>query len=70
MSDYPNMSYCMCENTLSAMRQVAEAYNECDSLEEFIMNMNASERYSFRKMIELSAQLVEEFEVAYEEGIL
>ena len=25
MSNYPNMSYCMCENTLAALRQVLSA---------------------------------------------
>ena len=28
MSSYPNMSYCMCENTLSALGQVMEAMRE------------------------------------------
>ena len=28
MSNYPNMSYCMCNNTLLALRQVVDAMNE------------------------------------------
>lgn len=28
MSDYPNMSYCMCQNTLLAMQQVLNAIED------------------------------------------
>ena len=28
MSNYPNMSYCMCENTMSAMHQVLNAMED------------------------------------------
>jgi hypothetical protein len=28
MSNYPNMSYCMCNNTVLALKQVVEAMND------------------------------------------
>jgi hypothetical protein len=45
MSNYPNMSYCMCENTLLALRQVLEAMNSEGPM--FLHDMNRSERLAF-----------------------
>jgi len=45
--DYPNMSYCMCENTLEAMRQVINAMLES---EDFIHNMSTEEKWAFSKL--------------------
>jgi hypothetical protein len=41
MADYPNMSYCMCGNTLAAMRQIMQAMEEegSDSFKE-LFNMS------------------------------
>jgi len=49
MRDYPNMSYCMCENTLSALHQVLEAMeNDPDFLED----MSERERSAFERLFD------------------
>ena len=51
MSSYPNMSYCMCENTLSAMRQVVTAMQEEGPM--FLQEMNKDERRAFEAMFDM-----------------
>ena len=67
MSNYPNMSYCMCENTLAAMNQVTEAMYE-DGV-EFLKDMNSHERRAFQELfnaceafMQMSEELQEELE--------
>lgn len=48
MSNYPNMSYCMCENTLLAMRQIVNAMNEEGPM--FLQDMNSDERRAFQAL--------------------
>jgi len=69
MSNYPNMSYCMCENTMSAMHQVLNAME--DRGVEFLQNLSRSERRAFQELfiaceafVDLSEQLTEELEDA------
>ena len=69
MSNYPNMSYCMCENTMSAMRQVLSAME--DEGVEFLQNLSREERRAFQSLfdacetfLELSEQLTGELEDA------
>ena len=50
MSNYPNMSYCMCENTLMALRQVVDAMSE-DGV-EFLQDMSREERRAFNELFE------------------
>ena len=45
MSNYPNMSYCMCENTLLALRQVLNAMQEEGPM--FLQEMSRDERRAF-----------------------
>jgi len=45
---YPNMSYCMCENTLLAMRQIITAMQNEGT--EFLQDMSRSERQSFAEL--------------------
>ena len=45
---YPNMSYCMCENTLLAMRQVINAMKNEGPM--FLQDMSRSERESFEEI--------------------
>jgi len=45
---YPNMSYCMCENTLAALRQVLNAME--DQGTEFTEDMNREERRAFEEL--------------------
>ena len=48
MSNYPNMSYCMCNNTLLALRQVVEAMNEEGP--QFLRELSREERRSFQEL--------------------
>ena len=50
MSNYPNMSYCMCENTLLALRQVTNDMQEYESLEEFTSDMGREELDAFKRL--------------------
>ena len=49
MSNFPNMSYCMCENTLAALRQLYEAMRLEDP-QDFIVQMNNHERAAFEEL--------------------
>ena len=51
MSNYPNMSYCMCENTVLALRQILNALR--DGEEDFMRGMGREERDAFRALPEL-----------------
>ena len=48
MSSYPNMSYCMCENTLSALGQVMEAMREEGPM--FLQDMNRDEARAYKEL--------------------
>jgi len=48
---YPNMSYCMCENTLAAMRQIVTAMNEEGP--NFLREMNRDERRAFQALFNM-----------------
>jgi hypothetical protein len=48
MSNYPNMSYCMNENTLLALRQVIEAMREGGPM--FITDLSSWERQAFQEL--------------------
>ena len=50
MQDYPNMSYCMCNNTLAAMDQLMDAMADVD----FIENLNPDELRSFNDLIHVA----------------
>lgn len=68
MSNYPNMSYCMCENTLAAMRQVLDAMSE-DGV-EFLRDMGSHERRAFEELFhtcEAFLNVSEELQVELEE---
>jgi hypothetical protein len=63
MSNYPNMSYCMCENTLLALRQVMDAMeNEGPA---FLVDMNRTEDRAYQELFyvcEAFVKLAEELE--------
>ncbi len=48
MSNYPNMSYCMCENTLLALKQVLDAMQDEGPM--FLREMNRQERRAFEEL--------------------
>ena len=73
MSNYPNMSYCMNNNTLLALRQVVEAMNEEGP--QFLREMSREERRAFEQLfsmcedfMSLSEELQEEFEREERDG--
>jgi hypothetical protein len=51
MSNYPNMSYCMCNNTLLALKQIVEAMN--DEGPQFLREMSRDERRSFEALFSM-----------------
>jgi len=57
MRDGPNMSYCMCENTSLAMKQILRAMiqEQC----EFRLDMSQDERFYFDLLIKQCKDLVE-----------
>ncbi len=70
MSNYPNMSYCMCQNTVLAMRQILNAMEEEGPM--FLHDMDSDERRAFQKLFNLCETFVEmgpEWEGAYNEGV-
>jgi len=46
---YPNMSYCMCENTLLALQQIINAMNMEGT--DFIRDLSRSERRAFGELL-------------------
>jgi hypothetical protein len=73
MSNYPNMSYCMCENTLLAMKQIVEAMQSEGPM--FLREMSRDEKRAFQELfstcedfMSLSEELQEEFEREERDG--
>ncbi len=73
MSNYPNMSYCMNENTLSALKQVLDAMQEEGP--QFLRELNRTERRAFEELfhycesfLTMSEELQEEFEQEERDG--
>ena len=56
--NYPNMSYCMCENTVLALRQVMGEMQEFGSLTEFVADLNRSEKQAFQELFNLCESFV------------
>ena len=50
-SSYPNMSYCMCENTVAALAQIIEHMDE--DPENFMQDLSMTELNSFNRLYEL-----------------
>ena len=68
MSNYPNMSYCMNENTLLAMRQIVSAMQEQGA--DFLRDLSRDERRAFGELfntcedfMNLSEELQDELEL-------
>ena len=73
MSSYPNMSYCMNENTLAAMNQIVNAMNEEGPA--FLREMSRDEKRAFQQLfsvcedfMSLSEELQAEFEREERDG--
>ena len=73
MSNYPNMSYCMCNNTVLALRQILDAMQEEGPM--FLREMSRDERRSYQELFNLcedfltaSEELQEEYEAEERDG--
>ena len=73
MSNYPNMSYCMNENTLLAMRQIVSAMQEQGA--DFLRDLSRDERRAFGELfntcedfMNLSEELQDELEQEERDG--
>ena len=73
MSNYPNMSYCMCNNTVLALRQILDAMQEEGPM--FLREMSRDEKRSYQELFNLcedfltaSEQLQEELEAEERDG--
>ena len=51
MSSYPNMSYCMCENTLLAMRQITDAMQDQGPM--FLVEMRRDEMRAYKELFNI-----------------
>lgn len=65
MSNYPNMSYCMCENTNMALQQVLDAMEEKGH--RFIKDMNEYEWRAFQEMFQTCEDFIREAQYLVEE---
>jgi aspartate aminotransferase-like enzyme len=66
MSNYPNMSYCMCENTLLALRQVLDAME--DQGTEFVQDMSRNERRAFEELFHACEAFMQQAEQLEEDA--
>ena len=73
MSNYPNMSYCMNENTLAALKQVLDTMQEEGP--QFLRELNRTERRAFEELfhycesfLTMSEELQEEYEQEERDG--
>lgn len=73
MSNYPNMSYCMCENTALALRQVLQSMEFDGPM--FLQDMNREEKRAYQELFNLcetfltaAENLQEEYEQEVREG--
>ena len=70
MSNYPNMSYCMFQNTLGAMNQLAEFMIEAD--QDDVLDMSKDELRAMRELFgycEQYLRLAEEFDSKRQERL-
>lgn len=65
MTDYPNMSYCMCNNTLAAMEQVMDAMEDVD----FIEDLNPDELRAFNEIVHVARLLARKGQKMLDEQI-
>ena len=68
MRDYPNMSYCMCNNTLAAFNQILDAMDEKGDV-EFVKDLNMDELRSFNEIAFIARQFAQRAERAVDQVI-
>jgi hypothetical protein len=68
MRDYPNMSYCMCNNTEAALNQIMDAMND-EGAVNFIKDLSMDELRSFNELVYIAKQFVRRAERALDEVV-
>ena len=68
MRDYPNMSYCMVSNTLSAMNQIMDAMDEEGDV-SFLKDLNMDEMRAFDELMHVARQFSRRAERAQDQAI-
>lgn len=64
-SNYPNMSYCMNQNTLLALRQIMDAIDKEGT--EFLRDMTRDEKFAFHDLVQACDAFVKQAEVMFDE---
>lgn len=61
MSNSPNMSYVMCENTFFALKQIVESIRDdhYGNDAEFIESLSRDEKYYYSRILALAEQLID-----------
>ena len=71
MSNYPNMSYCMCENTVGALYQVLNAMREEGA--DFFKEMSREERRAYQDLFQACEAFIDqagELEAEFQEVLV
>ena len=68
MRDYPNMSYCMCNNTEAALNQIMDAMDEQGDV-EFVKDLSMDELRSFNEIAFIARQFARRAESAVDQVI-
>ena len=68
MRDYPNMSYCMCNNTEAAFNQIMDAMDEQGDV-AFVRDLSMDELRSFNEIAFMARRFAQRAERAVEQVI-
>jgi hypothetical protein len=68
VSNYPNMSYCMCNNTEAAFNQIMDAMDEQGDV-EFVKELSMDELRSFNEIAFMARQFAQRAERAVDQVI-
>jgi hypothetical protein len=68
MRDYPNMSYCMCNNTLAALNQILDAMDEQGDV-QFVEELSMDELRDFNEIAFIARRFAQRAESAVNQVI-
>ncbi len=68
MRDYPNMSYCMCQNTEAAVNQIMEAMDQ-EGAVNFVKDLSRDELRSFNELVYIAEQFLRRAERALDQVV-
>lgn len=68
MKNYPNMSYCMCNNTLAAFNQIVDAMDEQGDV-DFVKDLSMDELRDFNELAFIARQFAQRAERAVDKVI-